>query len=163
MWSELAAVLTLPQLVAAGDFLVQWEYPIIELDELRAAASLHRVRVGGARLSTAASLLDAHSESPRESELRVIMVTGDLPPVTANRWITTSSGHRYRGDLVFEKQKVIVEYQSAFHFGPEAFRKDMTRISRLEADGWKVIQVNSDDLSMPVELVARIRLVLAGR
>ena len=39
----------------------------------------------------------------------------------------------------------------------------MTRISRREADGWVVIQVNSDDLRNPVELVDRIRRVLSAR
>ena len=163
MWCELSVDLALPELVAAGDYLVQWEFPIIGIDALSEAVERYPVRVGGARLRHAAGLLDAHSESPMESELRVIVVTGGLPPVTANLWIPTSSGHRYRGDLVFEGRRVIVEYQSVFHFGPEAFRKDMTRISRLEANVWAVIQVNLDDLGTPIELVARIRRVLDRR
>ena len=39
----------------------------------------------------------------------------------------------------------------------------MTRISRLEADGWFVIQVNADDLAAPMELTERVRRVLATR
>ena len=39
----------------------------------------------------------------------------------------------------------------------------MTRRSRLEAQGWYVMEINADDLGDPVELVARIRSVLARR
>lgn len=138
-------------------------HPIIRVEELASALDRHPVRVGSARLRAAAPLLDAHAESTMESELRVIVITGGLPRVTANLWVVTSGGLRYRGELVFQQEQVIVEYQSAFHFGPEAFRRDMTRISRLEADGWVVIQVNSDDVRAPRELVERIRRVLASR
>ena len=39
----------------------------------------------------------------------------------------------------------------------------MTRMSRLEADGWKVMQVNKDDVGNPVELVSRIHTTLRTR
>ena len=39
----------------------------------------------------------------------------------------------------------------------------MTRISRLEADGWYVLQINNGDLGNPGELVQRIRKVLESR
>ncbi len=39
----------------------------------------------------------------------------------------------------------------------------MTRIARLESLGWRVIQVNKDDLRDPRELAERIRRTLAGR
>ena len=58
---------------------------------------------------------------------------------------------------------MVIEYQSRFHESPVDFRTDMTRISRLEADGWVVIQVNADDLDDPGELLARISRVLASR
>jgi very-short-patch-repair endonuclease len=77
--------------------------------------------------------------------------------------IRTSGGHAYRGDLVIPSRKVVIEYQSRFHESPVDFRKHMTRISRLEADGRVVIQVNADDLDDPEELVARIRRVLDAR
>lgn len=58
---------------------------------------------------------------------------------------------------------MIVEYQSDYHRDPERFRADMTRIARLQADGWFVMQVNADDLRDPVELVQRICRVLSRR
>jgi hypothetical protein len=39
----------------------------------------------------------------------------------------------------------------------------MTRRSRLEADGWFMIEVNANDLRDAPELLQRIRRVLASR
>jgi very-short-patch-repair endonuclease len=64
---------------------------------------------------------------------------------------------------VFPVEKVILEYQGADHLDPDRYRSDMTRISRLEADGWYVIQVNADDLRNPDELLRRVRRVLLTR
>ncbi len=79
----------------------------------------------------------------------------------ANLPITTTDGFRYRADIAFPACTTIIEYQSGLHDSPDSFRKDMTRVSRLEADGWRVMQVNADDLRDPRELVARVRRVLA--
>jgi hypothetical protein len=38
----------------------------------------------------------------------------------------------------------------------------MTRRARLEADGWRIMEINADDLVNPVELVARVRRFLAS-
>jgi very-short-patch-repair endonuclease len=69
----------------------------------------------------------------------------------------------YRIDLAIPSRKVAIEYQGDYHRDPEQWRRDMTRVSRLESDSWFVIQVNADDLRDPAELVARIRNVLVTR
>jgi len=107
--------------------------------------------------------MDDHSESPQESLLRVTLVQGGFNNVEANLPIRTSGGFNYRADLGIRSRKFILEYQSRFHDGSVAFRADMTRTSRLEADGWFVMQVNYDDLHNPRELVQRIRTVLHSR
>lgn len=58
---------------------------------------------------------------------------------------------------------MILEYQGDYHRDPRQFRADMTRFSKLEADGWYVIQINANDLANPQELVARIGQVLSTR
>ncbi|MHA6669910.1 endonuclease domain-containing protein [Homoserinimonas sp. A447] len=72
-------------------------------------------------------------------------------------------GTQYRGDFAFPREKVIVECQSEYHSETEQFRRDMTRIANLPADGWYVMQVNADDLRNPRELTDRIRHVLSQR
>ena len=160
---ELSPLLDLPCLVAAGDYVLFRDSPLASLATITDTVARYPRGAGAATLRAAVPLLDAGSESPRESRLRVIMVTAGIPGLETNTWITTSSGHHYRGDLVIPSRRVVIEYQSRFHESPVDFRKDMTRISRLEADGWVVIQVNADDLDDSEELVSRIRRVLDSR
>ena len=162
LWCELSAVLTVPQLVAAGDHLVQRYNPATSIERLAAASALFPGRVGAGKRAESLPMLDGSSESPMESELRVIVIVAKIPGCVANMTIEVP-GARYRGDLVFPHKKVIVEYQSEYHFDPAQRRKDMTRIDRLQAAGWFVMQVNLDDLNDPDELVARIRSVLEAR
>lgn len=163
VFCEIAPLLSLPDLVAVGDFLIRRDLPFTSLDELKAAVEMFPGRRGHPIMDAALPLLSSRSESRQESRLRVIVLSGGLTGLVVNLPITTTGGHRYRADLAFPASRTIIEYQSDYHREPERFRKDMTRISRLQADGWFVMQVNGDDLRNPVELMHRIRAVLAGR
>jgi very-short-patch-repair endonuclease len=162
-WCDVAPLLSLSELIAAGDYLVHWEAPLttqLALADFLRSRARHR---GIVRLRQAIGRLSDRSESPKESELRVVIEDAGLPGLAVNYKIRTSGGYDYRGDLAFPRRRLIVEYQSAFHETPERFRADMTRISRLEADDYKVMQVNKDDMVNRAELVSRIRRVHDGR
>ena len=162
LWCELSAVLSMTQLVAAGDFLVHRQYPITTIPKLADAVARYRGGPGAALRRECLPYLDTGSESPPESELRVIVVKAGIPGFVANQWVSVP-GARYRGDLVCVARKMIIEYQSEYHFDPVQRRKDMTRIERLEAAGWHVMQVNIDDLNDPDELTQRILAVFNAR
>lgn len=162
-WCELGRDLKVADLVAAGDFLIHRELPITNAAELALAVDGWGRRAGCAALRDALPLLSDRSESPRESILRVLLVRAGIPGLVPNLPIRTSGGFGYRADLAFPGHKVIVEYQGRFHDNSASFTNDMTRKSRLEADGWHVIEVNARDLDNPAELIARIRRVLARR
>lgn len=56
-----------------------------------------------------------------------------------------------RLDMGFTKQKVAVEYQGTHHYHDiEKIKKDEVRTRRLEAQGWKVLAINSNDLNDPM-------------
>lgn len=162
-WCDLATALSVPDLVAAGDYLIHWELPLASREAMYSAMLRHPGQRGHRRLVRAFPQLNDRAESRRESLLRVIVVNAGIPGVVANVWITTSGGYGYRGDLVILERKLIIEYQSRFHDGTKEFDSDMTRISRLEADGWYVLQINNRDLADPAELVQRIRNILGNR
>lgn len=162
-WCDLATILSVPDLVAAGDYIIHFNSPLATQDELSEAMQRHPGRRGRRRLLRAIGQLNNRSESRMESLLRVLIMNGGITGVTANDWIRTASGYRYRGDLVIWGRKLVIEYQSRFHDGAKAFEADMTRISRLESDGWRVVQVNSRDLDHPAELLERIRKFIAVR
>lgn len=163
VWCELGGTLDLPDLVAAGDYLIQRRLPLTSLGKLTDAVAHFPGRRGIRTLRGALPLVHDRSESRQESRLRVIVVLAGFRGLEVNYPVTTSGGHHYRGDLAFPRHKVFIEYQSELHRSPEAFQRDMTRISRLEADGWHVMQVNIRDLDDPAELAQRIRRLLALR
>ncbi len=163
IWCELAAHLDLLDLVAAGDYLVHEDLPFTSIARLGEAVARFTGRRGLPLLREATPLLVTRSESRRESQLRATLVRGDISGLEVNLPIVTTAGYRYRADLAVPSKKVVIEYQGGYHHDPAQYRRDMTRRSRLEADGWFVIEVNADDLRDPLELVSRIRRVLATR
>jgi very-short-patch-repair endonuclease len=162
-WCSLGAHLSLAELVGAGDFLIRRDAPLTTREALRECVAAWKGKRGVKNLRDAIELLNDRSESVKESELRVLLVRAGFAGLEANFPIRTSGGYDYRGDLAFPQRKLIIEYQSVFHETPERFRADMTRISRLDADEWKVMQVNKDDMRTPTELLARIERTLASR
>ena len=162
MWCELGASLALPDLVAAGDYLVNRELAHTSVTQLEASLAVFAGRQGRSRLAHALGMLDDNSASRRESHLRVLAIEQGLTGYVTNMKIVTSGGFTYYGDLTFPTERVVVEYQSRYHFDLDQQRKDMTRRSRLEADGWAVVFINADDLGNPRELAARIRAVLSS-
>lgn len=163
LWCELASVLSLEDLVAVGDYLISRSHPLTSRERLADAVARFPGRRGLRALRRALELVDGRSESRKESVLRVILEEGGLIGFVPNPWTTTSGGYHYRLDLALPALKIAIEYQSDYHRTPEQFRADMTRISRLQADGWEVIQVNADDLLDRHELLRRIRRVIAAR
>lgn len=163
VWCELSTALSVPELVAAGDYLIHWRHPLTTIALLAAAVDSFAGHRGVRALRIALALLSDRAESPKESELRVIIVQAGLSGLEVNLPITTSDGYNYRGDLAFPKERVLIEYQGDHHRDPETYRRDMTRASRLEADGWYIINVNANDLRSGDELVTRICRVLRSR
>lgn len=164
-WCDLASQLDLLDLIAAGDYLLQWRAPLVTLDELASAAQAFPGRRGVLRMRAAIPYLIDRSESVPESHLRVILIRGGLPEPRANPTFRLQGETvTVRLDLAFDEYKVLLEYQGDYHrTSKDQWRKDMTRRSRLEAEGWLVIEVNADDLRNPEELVSRVRRVLVSR
>jgi very-short-patch-repair endonuclease len=158
-WRDLGSYLVLGDLVAAGDFLLHGPPALALLADLeREAANPGR---GTALLRSALPLLDARSESRRETRLRLILQGAGIRGYEANYRVTLPRPRvRYRIDIAFPDRMLGIEYQSEYHHDPEQWRKDMTRLSRLRAHGWNMHEVSKTDLENPDELAYRIRLLL---
>lgn len=162
-WCDLAAALDLEDLVAAGDFIIHHRHPLASRDNLRAAVARHVGRRGRARLLEALELLDDHSDSRPESIVRVAVVRAGIPGLCANYEIRDAHGVMIaRADLCFPEHRVIFEYQGDYHRAePERWRKDRTRVARLAAAGWHVIEIAADELTDRRMLLRLIRDTLA--
>ena len=157
-WCDLASLLSVPELVAVGDHLIHWRLPLATTEELAHSVTHFPGRRGLSRMRAALPLLDGRAESPPESILRVIIVHGGLPTPRINRTlIDTETGQDVRPDFIFSEHKLIIEYQGDYHRTKTQWRKDMTRRTRLEGKGWRVMEINWDDLKDPIDLVVRIR------
>jgi hypothetical protein len=164
-WLDLAAQLSLLELVAVGDYLVHWRHPYAAVAQLTDAAAVYPGRRGRALVRTALPLLRTGSESPRESMLRVVIVLAGLPEPECNLEIFDPHGlFLARGDLVYRQYKLLLEYQGDYHRTDKyQWRRDITRLARVEDHDWKILQYTDDDLKTPDELVARLERRLRSR
>lgn len=163
-WTDLAEQLALHELVAAGDHLIRWRSPVCTPAELGAAVGARINRRGLALLASALPLLNDRAESPPESHLRLLLMAAGLPTPRINHVVTDRFGEFVaRTDFAFDEEKVVLEYQGDYHrTNKKQWRADMTRRAKIEAiDGWRVMEINADDLHDPAELTARIRALFA--
>lgn len=162
-WCQLATILHIPDLVAAGDSLLApaRHDALGRLDRLVWAAA-DEDRPMHTRLVRAAGLVRLGVRSPKETALRLLVQAGGLPEPEINGEILDADGmHLAECDLVFRDQRVVLEYEGDYHrTDPAKFRSDISRYDRLQDLGWRVIRVTEADLRRPEELLARIRRAL---
>jgi hypothetical protein len=162
IWVDLSPLLPLPRLVAVADHLVHRERQQTSIADL--AASHRRAgRSRGAVARTMALILvsDA-SESPRESELRVLLLQSGLPAPEVNVEIIHRGRFVARVDLLFRAERLIVEYDGDYHRDHGQWSKDQSRRAELESLGYRVTVVTSHDFEDPHALVRRIRRLLSS-
>lgn len=162
-WCDLAAVLDVEDLVAAGDYIIHHRHPLASRADLEEAVALHPGRRGHGRLLEALALLDDNAESPPESIVRVTIVRAGITGLCANYPVSDARGHVFaRADLCFPEHRVIFEYHGDYHRSePGRWRKDRSRVARLAAAGWHVIEIAADELADRRMLLQLIRDTLA--
>lgn len=155
---ELAARLTVPELVAVADALP----PSLDL-----SAAVERYPDGRMRpkLSAALALRDPRRESPKESELLALVCLAGLPAPEPQAVIADASGRFIaRVDALFAEYGEILEYQGDHHRSElRQWRRDRTREAELEALGFHVTEVTQADLLRPRELIGRLAATLRRR
>jgi len=93
-------------------------------------------------LRKALDLADGGAESPKETELRLLVVRDGLP-----RPVTQVPVGRRRVDMGWPQWKVGVEYDGAHHWtDPRQHRRDIDRLAELMARGWLIVRVSADML-----------------
>lgn len=157
---DLGGMLTLAALVAIGDVLMQRG---VLRDELGARATGDTGARGRVRLLRAMELLDAASESPKEPELRVMLIEAGFPVPVCNHTVRDGRGlFVARVDLAYVGRRIAIEYEGDHHRDKAQWRQDLKRRRRLEALGWRYLSVTQADLDQPAELFADLRVHLAA-
>ena len=142
-WCQLASVLELNDLVAAGDHLLRPELGLATAPEIAARVVQYAGNRGALRLRAAEAMIRPRVESRRETFLRLFLVMCGFPEPETNRDIPLPRGkRRVRGDLVYFRYKVLVEYDGEQHRTDTAqFNRDAERLHDLREAGWLVITV----------------------
>ncbi len=108
----------------------------------------------------AARLVDARSESPQESRLRLTIARFGLPLPHVQYEIHDNGQFLARVDLAWPDMRVAVEYDGAHHADVMQMRRDRRRLNALVHAGWTVIHATAADIRNPDILMAQLRAAL---
>lgn len=161
-WCDLAEVLPMADLVAAGDSALR-----AGCDPNAIPATLRRAyrRRGVVKARAALPLLDARSRSRPESHLRYALLQGGLPPPEVNQPIFSEHGEWLaEPDLHYPAARLALEYNGAEHARPERMRRDITRDLDYQWEGWRVITFGPTQVfKRPDQVASFVRSVLRER
>jgi hypothetical protein len=133
---------------------------LVTVEELAGYAATHRGLRGIRQFDRVIDLMDPLSESPMETRVRLLLVFAGLPRPQAQLIVTDAAGRFVaRADLGYEEQRLLVEYDGAFHWDQR--RADDRRREAMRALGWTVLVISADDYyKTPTATVARVRRAL---
>ena len=136
--------------------------PMHSLEELCEVSQRWKGRPGAANLRAALKLSREGAESPKETELRLLIVGAGFPePVMQHKLFVPGYG-KARIDLAYVREKIAIEYEGAGHFfDAAAALRDLGRTEALQRAGWRVIRVTDADLRWPQNLFESIRRAFA--
>lgn len=168
-WFDLAGILTPDDLVMAGDFLLRRRNPLATVDALDAFLAGKRGRKGYRRAMRARALMRANTDSPKETELRLLLVRHGLPEPGVNVPIFDENGCWIQDpDLSYERERIAIQYDGAHHADPAQRRSDIFRDESARDAGWRVVVLTQRDLDsaapgLEPTAVTRVRSALTER
>ncbi|AXJ08481.1 hypothetical protein [Arthrobacter sp. PM3] len=168
-WFDLATILTPDELVIAGDFLLRRRNPLATLAALDAYLGRRRGMPGCRRAMHARALIRAGTDSPKESELRLLLVHHGLPEPGINiPMLDATGGWIQDPDMSYEEQKIAIQYDGGHHASPAQRRSDILRDEDARDAGWRVLVFTQRDLEAAVpgrepRAVTRVRAALLER
>ena len=154
-WRDLAALLTVDDLVIVADELLQ--RGMCTQKELRQTAGLRHARP----LRKAAEHARSGSLSPQETRLRLNATRRGLPEPTLNEDIIEDGIWIGCGDLVWRPWRVIADYDGLHHDDPRQRHQDAQTRDDYTAAGWRHVAVTKkmtdDDAVERIERALRER------
>jgi hypothetical protein len=125
---------------------------------LRQALS-RRVRPrGGAMLESALGVVRAPVRSPMETRARLMFVRAGFPEPRVNRDVHGRDGQwLLEGDLVWEEQRVVGEYQGRDHASIRQRSYDADRRAVAGDEEWTVIEIFAADIYQSVRRISCLR------
>jgi hypothetical protein len=171
-WLDLSGMLSLDELVAAGDFLACEHYrsfgpprnALVPLADIKEAVlnEFHRRGIVNAR--EAATLIRVGADSPPETQLRLLLERAGLPAFTLNHVVKDFSGRDASWpDLAVPEWKVAVEYDGEHHRTVRQKATDDARDHLMAQLGWRQVRISQGLLAADGERAAVVRVKEALR
>jgi hypothetical protein len=131
-------------------------------EELQAEVHRHSGLRGVRQARELVVLADGRAECRQESQLRLVLIDGGLPPPEPQIWVHDRDGiPRFRIDLGYREQRVGIEYDGVTHLDRDRFRSDRERMNWLDSQGWTMRYFTDRDLyRRPGHIVATVRAAL---
>jgi hypothetical protein len=172
-WLDLAAVLSIDDLVIAGDSLVcehGHEFPVprealCSIEELRSMVERHPGSRGVRKARVALELIRVGADSPPETRLRLELVRAGLPEPELNCVLWGVHGAPVLWpDAAYAEWRISIQYDGAGHAPSEQYLRDIRRESVTREHGWLELRVSKDDLVGDHPAVGRkVRAALESR
>lgn len=170
-WVLLARDVSARRLVVVADALLAaadnypglvWDGAAVEPHELRARTLGLGPVTGAPALRAASEQARPGVESPMETLLRLALVEAGFAEPEVNVEIRIGEAIRFRGDLVYPRERVVLEYDGVVHLDRERRDHDIERERMLQDAGWKVIHVTADQLYREVPRTRLFRHLAAA-
>ena len=172
-WLDLASVLKLEDLVAAGDSLVCSHGPdfpvpkdaLCSIEELREIVGRHPGMRGVRTARAALELIRVGADSAPETHMRLALIDANLPEPELNHVVRNHLGLPVLWpDAAYLERKVSLQYDGQHHGGAEQHLRDIERQERSLAYGWLEVRISKHDLEgeRPA-VVHKVRRALQSR
>ncbi|MCW2840297.1 MAG: hypothetical protein JWR55_1780 [Aeromicrobium sp.] len=150
-------------LIVIGDWMLREGH--LTLDALRAFVNATPWRPGASEALAVVPHLDARARSPKESEMRAVVMFSGLPTPEINAEVRDAAGELVGiGDLVYRRWRLLVEYEGRQHaLDTGQFNRDIDRYGSFRTLGWGYHQVTNERLARPRVMVLRIHDELVRR
>src|SRR5690554_1587535 len=167
-WCDLAGLLNLHDLIAAGDSVLWWRRPRSSRTsraQLCATAERHRGRRWREKRLAAERRLTDRSDSRAESLIRCSVIDAGLPEPDVNIELYDRRGNFLAmTDLSWRRYMVSADYEGDIHrTDAKQWAKDLARVPRLENAGWLHLRAGRTDLRDPHHFIRHLTLRLQRR
>ena len=164
-WAQVASSLSIDELVVAGDFLVKRKRPLSTIERIGIELAGARGQRGVRTAMAAMRDVRAGTDSPPESELRLVIVRGGLPEPLVRCTVYDPDGF-FVGtpDLAYVNERIAIEYEGRGHWEDrDVFEDDIDRRELFRRADWIVFQVTDRRLANPRQLLADLSALLKER
>lgn len=168
-WFDLAGILSIDDLVIAGDYLFRRRKALSTLAALDTYLATKAGRPGYRKAMRARILMRTDTDSPKETELRLLLVRSGLPEPAINVPMFDGTGGWIQDpDMSYEEFKIALQYDGGHHSTPTQRRSDIFRDENARGLGWLVVVLTHWDLDpfapgLEPQAVTRVRAALTSR